>query len=182
MKFSGRSVWQALGLYLAGGWVLLQVVDVLVDNIGLPQRVFGLALVLLAIGLPIVLITSLVQGAERAPGTPGASSYPTDRAAGGTARKIFTWKNLGFGALLALALWGVLAIGWMMRSVSVREQAEQRARVATEIESLVDQRQWDAAWAAARDAGIDIQHDSAAADLVSSFTRITPLRTDPPGA
>ncbi len=182
MKLSGRSTWQVLGLYLAGGWVLLQVVDVLVDNVGLPQRVFGLALVLLAIGLPIVLITAVVQGSERAPGTPGASSYPTDRAKGGTARKFFTWKNSGFGALLALALWGVLAIGWMMRSGNVRERAEERARVAEEIEALVEQRQWDAAWAVARDAGIDIQHDSSAADLVSSFTRVTPLRTDPPGA
>ena len=50
MKIRGQSVWQVLGLYLAGGWVLLQVVDVLVDNVGLPQRVFTLALTLLAIG------------------------------------------------------------------------------------------------------------------------------------
>ena len=31
MKLGGRSFWQVLGLYLAGGWVVLQVIDVLVD-------------------------------------------------------------------------------------------------------------------------------------------------------
>ena len=65
MKLGGRSVWQVLGLYLAGGWVLLQVVDVLVDNVGLPPRVFTLALVLLAVGFPIALITAVVQGSAR---------------------------------------------------------------------------------------------------------------------
>ena len=48
MKFGGRSLWQVLGLYLAGGWVILQVIDVLVDNIGLPPWTFRLALALLA--------------------------------------------------------------------------------------------------------------------------------------
>ena len=65
MKLSGRSVWQVLGLYLAGGWVLLQVVDVLVDNVGLPPRVFTLALALLGVGFPIALITAVVQGSAR---------------------------------------------------------------------------------------------------------------------
>jgi hypothetical protein len=41
LKLGGRSIWQVLGLYLAVGWVLLQVVDVLVapaDRVELLDR------------------------------------------------------------------------------------------------------------------------------------------------
>ena len=46
------SLWKVLGLYAAGSWVVLQVVDVLAQNAGLPQWVFTLALILL--GVPLV--------------------------------------------------------------------------------------------------------------------------------
>ena len=100
MKFRGRTVWPTLGLYLAGGWLVLQVIDVLVDNTGLPQRVFGYALALLALGLPIALITAIVQGSVRGDEAPGRTAFPHDVDAGGAVRKIFTWRNLGLGALL----------------------------------------------------------------------------------
>ena len=48
------TTWKVLGLYAAGSWVVLQAIDVLADNIGLPSWVFTSALVLLIIGLPIV--------------------------------------------------------------------------------------------------------------------------------
>ena len=122
MKLRGQSVWQVLGLYLAGGWVLLQVVDVLVDNVGLPPRVFTLALVLLAIGFPIALVTAVVQGSGRASGASDEAAGEGDRRPAGTARALFTWKNVAIGALLASALWGVVAIGWMMRSGGAAER------------------------------------------------------------
>lgn len=68
MKLGGRSTWQVLGFYLAGGWVLLQVIDVLADNTGLPPQVFTLALVILAVGFPVALITAVVQGSGGAVG------------------------------------------------------------------------------------------------------------------
>ena len=46
---------KALGVYVAGSWAIIQVIDVLAQNLGLPSWAFGYALVLLAIGLPIVL-------------------------------------------------------------------------------------------------------------------------------
>ena len=51
-----RSLWQVPGLYLAGAWLLLQVVVVLNQNPGLPQWVFQLALILLGIGLPVLFV------------------------------------------------------------------------------------------------------------------------------
>jgi formylglycine-generating enzyme required for sulfatase activity/dienelactone hydrolase len=182
VKLTGRTVWQTLGLYLAGGWLVLQVVDVLVDNTGLPQRVFGFALALLAVGLPIALITAIVQGSVRGEGAPGRVAFPRDQQAGGAVRKIFTWRNVGLGAVLALALWGVIAVGWILRYGEATERAAERAVVAAEIEELTEQRLFDSAWAVARGAGIDFEDDSSAASLVSSFSRLIQLRTDPPGA
>ena len=56
-----RSLWQVLGIYLAASWIVLQVVDVIGNNFGLPEWVAPGALILLLIGLPIVLATAFVQ-------------------------------------------------------------------------------------------------------------------------
>lgn len=56
-----RSIWQVLVLYLGASWVALQVVDLLKEHMGLPDWVFPGALALLAVGLPIILATALVQ-------------------------------------------------------------------------------------------------------------------------
>ncbi len=55
-----RSLWQVLGIYLAGSWAVLQVVDTLVGTLGLPDWFPPLALALLLVGLPIVLATAFV--------------------------------------------------------------------------------------------------------------------------
>ncbi len=56
-----RSLWQVLGIYLVGSWIALQVVDVLAQNMTLPDWVFPFALVLLVIGFPIVMTAAFVQ-------------------------------------------------------------------------------------------------------------------------
>ena len=65
-----RSLWQVLGIYLVGAWVAFQGIEALVSGLGLPERVPGLAVVLLIVGLPIVLATAFVQegvGEKEAP-------------------------------------------------------------------------------------------------------------------
>ena len=47
-----RSLWQVLGIYLAGSWIALQVVEQLAEAAGLPEWVRPLALVLMIIGFP----------------------------------------------------------------------------------------------------------------------------------
>jgi hypothetical protein len=54
-----------IGLYAAGSWVVLQVIDVLTQNISLPPWVFTLTLTLLLIGLPITATTAYFQGIRR---------------------------------------------------------------------------------------------------------------------
>lgn len=79
-----RTLWQVLGIYLAGSWLALQIVDILSDNIGLPDWVFPFAMVLLVLGLPVVLATAFVQeglqggesaGTTRSISAPGPGEY-----------------------------------------------------------------------------------------------------------
>jgi len=133
-----RSLWQVLGLYVAASWIVLQVVDVLADNMALPDWLFPVSVVLLLLGLPVVLATAFVQGGVRraavlaggegagsaaagaAPpgasggGTPGEAQGPSS-ARGGSARRgaLLTWRNAVTGGAVAFGLLGLGIGGWL---------------------------------------------------------------------
>ncbi len=56
-----RSLWQVLLVYVGASWVVLEAADVMVARLALPEWVYGAAIVLLLVGLPIVLATAFVQ-------------------------------------------------------------------------------------------------------------------------
>ncbi len=56
-----RSLWQVLAVYLASAWFVLQVSEHVVERFLLPEWVYGSAVILLLVGLPIVLATALVR-------------------------------------------------------------------------------------------------------------------------
>ncbi len=120
----------AVLIYLVGGWAALQIVDRLSEAAGLPEWVMPFALVLLMIGLPVIGVTAIIQwksargspravGAARAgaitprPGRRGRSGTVGVPAASSSAR-LFTWRNAIAGGVLALALWGLVAISWLV--------------------------------------------------------------------
>ncbi len=118
-----RSLWQVLGIYLGSSWFVLQVADHLVSKIGLPPWVYGLAFLLLLLGLPIVLATAFVQegipgpeegappgGPERARTAAGREARPAPKGF----RRLFTWRNAILGGLVAFAAWGIVAAGWLV--------------------------------------------------------------------
>jgi TolB-like protein/Tfp pilus assembly protein PilF len=109
-KVQHRSVWQVLGVYMVGSWVAIQVVDILGNNFELPAWFPRFTVALLVIGLPVVLVTSLVQK-RLARWT--ASDSPAGHTApfGGT--QIFTWRNAIRGGLVAFAVWAVVAASWL---------------------------------------------------------------------
>jgi len=117
-----RSLWQVLGIYLAGSWVALQVVEQLAEAASLPPWVRPFALALLVIGFPIVMATAFVQegiGARESaadtgesPGHPGEPPASRPAPSGGAAR-FLTWRNAIAGGVVALAVWGLVALGWV---------------------------------------------------------------------
>lgn len=123
------ATWKVLGVYTAGSWVVLQAVDLLADNIGLPSWVFTSALILLIIGLPIVGATAYLHGLRPSRGESGGSA-PARR---GTHR-LFTWRNAMFVGLAAFALWGLVAAGWLVfREVGPESPASVPERGASEV-------------------------------------------------
>jgi len=129
-----RSLWQVLGIYVGVSWLVLQVVDLIIDNFGLPEWVAPFALVLLLIGLPVVLATAFVQEGVGSPaaaappservsasGTPAGTEPRSSRASAGASttastpppRTIFTWRNALVGGAGAFALLGLAAGGYL---------------------------------------------------------------------
>ncbi len=76
-----RSVWQVLGVYLAGSWVAYQVIMAITQGVGLPEWVPAFSLVLFLVGLPLVLATAIVQEGHPFEGR-GAAPGGDARAAG----------------------------------------------------------------------------------------------------
>ncbi len=123
-----RSLWQVLGIYLAVSWIVLQVVDVIGNNFGLPEWVAPAALVLLLVGLPIVIGTAFIQEgmtigkpepARRSPGETGGGE-PAPRAETGAHHRLFTWRNALVGGGAAFALLGLLTAGYLfMRTAGI---------------------------------------------------------------
>ena len=125
-----RSLWQVLGIYLAGSWIALQVVAQLADSVGFPDWVEPFALVLLIIGLPIVMATAFVQeGVAPArdavdeakaeaktsvtdSGTVIVEEAPTPATSG--SRKLFTWRNAIGGGALAFLFLVAVTIAWIV--------------------------------------------------------------------
>jgi len=110
-----RSLWQVLSIYVVGSWVVLQVAGELTDATSLPEWFPTLALGLLIVGLPVVLATAFVQ--ERGPGglreDPAEGQVPVESGA----RGLLTWRNALTGGVLAFALLGVVAAGWLVLGV-----------------------------------------------------------------
>ena len=87
--------------------------------------------ILLLVGLPVMVVTAVLRGgagAGRGGGTEdelsagaaatpaGEGSVPFDSASPGlgAVRRLFTWQHAIAGGVLAFAIWGVVAAGWIV--------------------------------------------------------------------
>ncbi|MFV1987739.1 MAG: hypothetical protein ACC682_10675 [Gemmatimonadota bacterium] len=111
-----RSLWQVIGIYLAGAWVALQVVEQLAEAAGMPEWVRPLMLAFLMVGFPIVVATAFVQvglGHGRESGADEGAVRPPAAVAASGAQNVFTWRNVIGGGVAALAISGLVALGWV---------------------------------------------------------------------
>ncbi len=95
-----RWLWQVLMIYVAASWVVLEAADVLVSRLALPEWVYGAAIVLLLVGLPIVLATACIQEGLSAAPRHDPTLLPGGELGGGArprevegARRLFTWRT-----------------------------------------------------------------------------------------
>jgi TolB-like protein/lipoprotein NlpI len=133
-----RSLWQVLGIYVVGSWLVLQAVDTLAGALNLPDWAPPFALFLLIIGFPIVLATAFVQEGSRPALSEAAgeeATVPVSQAAS-SHHRFFTWRNAIAGGVVAFALWGVVAAGWML----LGSGAESRGQSAAPEASIIDLR------------------------------------------
>ncbi len=168
----GRSLWQVLGIYVAGSWVCLQVIDVLAQNIGLPSWVFTLTLGMLAAGLPVTAITAYLHGIGR--------RKESDSAADSG---LFTWKNVRGVAVAGLAIWGVAVTGWVLQTERDGADAERNLVTSLEdIKRLAGEYKFPEAYAIAEELDKQITDDSVREAMWAEVARELTLETDPPGA
>jgi TolB-like protein len=106
-----RSIWWALGAYIAVAWLVFELIKQIAESADQPWLP-NVALVLLLIGLPIVIGTALVQDrpVEDASETPGqASGAPTSEEPASARPGLFTIRNT-ITAVLLLAVGVLLAM------------------------------------------------------------------------
>jgi hypothetical protein len=182
-----RSLWQVLGLYLAGAWLLLQVVDVLNQNLGLPRWVFVFALALLALGLPVVLLTAMLQGVGRGEGEDSAleaASGAEITDSGGRSRGgLFTWRNAILSAGAAALLWVGVAFGWVLFGRGPDASAGIDAIAGLEeVRALLEADQVAEAYARAKEIEPAFTDDSLRSELWNAVTRTVDVNSAPAGA
>jgi dienelactone hydrolase len=169
-----RSFWGILGLYVAGSWICLQVVDVLGQNISLPSWTFSLTLTMLLIGLPITAATAYFQ--SRSSTTTGVAG-----PSAGLDRRLLTWRNVGIGAVGAMAVWGLAVTGWLLLGEDEPSEGEVLAEVE-EIDRLVTASEYSKAYERVAALDARIRDDSLRDELWAKVSRAVTFATEPQGA
>jgi tetratricopeptide (TPR) repeat protein/tRNA A-37 threonylcarbamoyl transferase component Bud32 len=115
-----RTLARALGLYAAGVVITLTVASIAQWTVGLPEWALPGALVLLVIGLPVILFTSLVQHGARVAGTttritPGGTR--TTRSAMARlavqASPWVSWRRAALGGVVAVGGFAILVAAYL---------------------------------------------------------------------
>ncbi|MDE3001980.1 MAG: SUMF1/EgtB/PvdO family nonheme iron enzyme [Gemmatimonadota bacterium] len=175
-----RSVWQVLSVYVVASWGVLSGLDTISGILGLPDWFPSLAMGLMLVGLPIVLATAMVQDrpgeVESSAGTPASNADKSGRKA------VLTWSRVGGGGVLALALWGAVALAWLLFAGARSSGAadEVLAAVAA-VEQAVERTDWLEAFYAADRLPRRVP-DSVRSELVAQVSRPVELTSEPVGA
>jgi TolB-like protein/Tfp pilus assembly protein PilF len=130
-----RSLWQVLLIYVGGAWVCYEIIDTITDRLALPEWLPVLAIVLFLIGLPVVVATAFIREDAVSPlaAAPAETVPVGSRVEAARPRPHITWRNSGLIFVFALALWGVVAAGWLVfggGEADTRAIAEERPSVA----------------------------------------------------
>jgi tetratricopeptide (TPR) repeat protein len=113
-----RSLWQALVVYLGVSFAILEAIALFIDFFALPRWLFSAAFLLLLLGLPVVIVTSL--SAEEKYGDDVPAEAREAAAEEDRRLRLLTWRNSVATLGLVLLLVAAVAIGYMaMRTLGV---------------------------------------------------------------
>lgn len=131
-----RSLWQVLLIYVGGAWFCYEIIDSITERFALPDWLPPLAVILFLLGLPFVLATAFVRdtvtvlGSEPDPDVDPVVTATDYSLAGVSRNRRLGWRNLGLTFLVALAVWGVVAAGWLLFHGRSEGTGEPRASIA----------------------------------------------------
>ena len=122
-----RALGRALAVYAVAFLLVALLAYVAIGAVGLPEWVFPGALIVMALGLPVILITGLVHHQARAARTvptltPGGTPAPRSTLAtlAVKARPHMTWRRATLGGVAAVGLFALLVAGYMtLRAMGV---------------------------------------------------------------
>ena len=169
-------MWQVLSVYVVASLGVLSGLDTISGILGLPDWFPSLAMGLLLVGLPIVLATAMVQDrpgeVQSSPGALASKAEEPRREA------VLTWSRVGGGGVLALALWGAVALAWLLFAGARSSGAadEVLAAVAA-VEQAVERTDWLEAFYAAGRLPRRVP-DSVRSDLVAQVSRSVELTSE----
>jgi len=124
-------IWQVIATYAVASWVVMWLVNAMIALFGLPPLFLPFAVALLLVGLPVIVTTAILQRRGTAYPADGPTvpdpdptplgfdrkhRSPQDHETWSGIKSLFTWRYALGGGLLALALWIVMAIGWVLLS------------------------------------------------------------------
>lgn len=136
-----RSLWQVLLIYFGAAWGCYELIDTITSRFTLPEWLPALAAVLFLLGLPFVVATAFLHDvpAAAAAREGEAEGHPETAAARHDVRRrhrFLTSRSAGLAFLSALALWGVVAAGWMLVGPNRREREEPEIEASRSIAVL----------------------------------------------
>ncbi|NIR43245.1 MAG: hypothetical protein GWN99_04880, partial [Gemmatimonadetes bacterium] len=128
LEIHRRSLWQVLTIYVGASWFVLEVTDQVIERFLLPEWVYGGAVILLLIGLPIVLATAFVREEVQASPRPeptgpspsggDGSGAARSEASPGLKGKLFTWPKAIMGGVLAFTALGIVSAFIVLRGTA----------------------------------------------------------------
>jgi tetratricopeptide (TPR) repeat protein/tRNA A-37 threonylcarbamoyl transferase component Bud32 len=169
----GRGVFlKATGIYAATFIIVAIVARLLVDTQGLPEWVFTGALIVMALGFPVVLFTGYTQYVARKVGQATPTLTPRGTmvrpSANGTLSQLavkasphMSWQRAARGGVAALTAFALLVAGWLvLRSLGIGPSGSLLAAGKISAQDRVVVAAFDAAG-----------RDSALGDVVSEAVR-----------
>jgi tetratricopeptide (TPR) repeat protein len=114
-RVRSASLLRVLGVYVIASSAVLQAIDLLESQFGLPSWFFPAGLALLLIGLPIITSTAVIQSSVTAKDCPDDSVLvPGTDASGASAsgglRRLLTWRFAILGSVLAFIVLGSIGM------------------------------------------------------------------------